>query len=51
MDLSTEEDLAIGVMNLISLESALFLQGKDCKNEYYDMLYEVREMRKFCLRE
>lgn len=50
VDLSTEEDLAIGVMNLISLEEHFFFTGaKTAKNEYYDMLYEVREMRKVLL--
>ncbi len=50
VDLSTEEDLAIGVMNLISLEEHFFFTGaKTGKSEYYDMLYEVREMRKTLL--
>ncbi len=46
-DLSTEEDLAIAVMNLVSLEEHFFFTGaKTGKSEYYDLLNEVREMRK-----
>lgn len=47
LDLSTEEDLAIAVMNLISLEEHFFFTGsKTDKPEYFDMLQEAREMRK-----
>ena len=50
VDLSTEEDLSIAVMNLISLEEHFFFSGaKTGKDEYYDMLKEVREMRKVLL--
>lgn len=50
VDLSTEEDLSIGVMNLISLEEHFFFSGaKTGKDEYYGMLNEVREMRKVLL--
>ncbi len=50
VDLSTEEDLSIGVMNLISLEEHFFFSGaKTGKDEYYDMLREVREIRKVLL--
>lgn len=50
VDLSTDEDLSIAVMNLISLEEHFFFSGaKTGKNEYYDMLKEVREMRKTLL--
>jgi hypothetical protein len=45
-DLSTEEDLAIAVMNLISLEEHMFFTGaKTEKPEYFDMLNEIRGMR------
>lgn len=45
-DLSVEEDLAIAVMNLISLEEHFFFTGaKTNKPEYYDLLQEVRSMR------
>ncbi len=47
VDLSIEEDLAIGIMNLISLEEHFFFTGsKTGKDEYYGMLNDVREMRK-----
>lgn len=50
VDLSTEEDLSIAVMNLISLEEHFFFSGaKTGKDEYYGMLNEVREMRKVLL--
>lgn len=50
VDLSTEEDLSIAVMNLISMEEHFFFSGaKTGKNEYYDMLKEVREIRKVLL--
>lgn len=50
VDLSTEEDLSIAVMNLISLEEHFFFSGaKTGKGEYYDMLHEVREIRKSLL--
>lgn len=47
MDISTEEDLSIAVMNLISLEEHFFFTAeKTGKPEYLEMLREVREMRK-----
>lgn len=47
VDLSTEEDLAIAVMNLVSLEEHFFFTGsKTGKSDYFDLLSEVREMRK-----
>jgi len=50
VDLSTEEDLSVAVMNLISLEEHFFFSGaKTGKGEYYEMLNEVREMRKVLL--
>ena len=50
VDLSTEEDLSIAVMNLISLEEHFFFSGaKTGKDEYYNMLNEAREMRKILL--
>jgi hypothetical protein len=46
LDLSTEEDLAMAVMNLISLEEHFYFTGaKTDKPEYFDMLIEVRGMR------
>jgi hypothetical protein len=46
LDLSTEEDLAIAIMNLISLEEHFYFTGaKTEKSEYFDMMNEVRLMR------
>ena len=46
-DLSTDEDLSLAVMNLISLEEHFFFTGeKTRKTDYFDLLSEVREMRK-----
>jgi len=50
IDLSTEEDLSIAVMNLISLEEHFFFtNAKTGKEEYLDLLLEVREIRKTLL--
>lgn len=50
VDLSTEEDLSIAVMNLISLEEHFFFTaGKTGKDKYFDLLAQVREMRKTLL--
>ncbi|MBI4427283.1 MAG: hypothetical protein HY569_02275 [Candidatus Magasanikbacteria bacterium] len=47
MDLSLEEDLSIAVMNLISLEEHFFFTAeKTGKKEYFDLLNQVRTMRK-----
>ena len=47
MDLSTEEDLSLAIMNLVSLEEHFFFTGaKTKKPEYFDLLVEAREMRK-----
>jgi hypothetical protein len=46
-DLSMEEDLSLAVMNLISLEEHFFFTAKKTgKDDYLDMLAQVREMRK-----
>lgn len=46
-DLSTEEDLSIAVMNLISLEEHFFFTGmKTGASDYFDLLNEVRSIRK-----
>ncbi len=50
VDLSTEEDLSIAIMNLVALEEHFFFTGKKTgKDEYFDFLGEVREMRKTLL--
>lgn len=47
VDLSTEEDLSIAVMNLISLEEHFFFTGEKTGDaKYFDLLGEVRELRK-----
>lgn len=46
-DLSTDEDLSIAVMNLISLEEHFFFTSqKTGKDSYLKMLQDVRELRK-----
>ena len=50
VDLSTEEDLSIAIMNLISLEEHFFFTAeKTGKDEYFDLLGQVREVRKSLL--
>jgi len=47
MDLSSDQDLSIAIMNLISIEEHFFFTGaKLGKTEYYDLIKDVREMRK-----
>ncbi|MCX6796060.1 MAG: hypothetical protein NTW06_01020 [Candidatus Falkowbacteria bacterium] len=51
MDLSSDQDLSIAIMNLVSIEEHYFFSGaKTGKNEYYDLIGEVREMRKELLK-
>src|SRR3990167_7044233 len=46
LDLSSGEDLSIGVMNLISIEEHLFFTSqKTGKPQYLDLLNDVRGMR------
>lgn len=46
IDLSSGEDLSIGIMNLISIEEHLFYTSQKTKaKKYLDMLNEVRLMR------
>lgn len=50
VDLSTEEDLSLAVMNLVSLEEHFFFTAeKTGKAEYFDLMGEVREVRKAML--
>lgn len=50
VDLSTEEDLSIAIMNLVSLEEHFFFTAeKTGKNEYFDLMGQVREVRKSLL--
>ncbi len=51
VDLSTDEDLSLAVMNLISLEEHFFFTGaKTGKDNYLDLLSQVREIRKELLK-
>lgn len=51
LDLSSDQDLSIGIMNLISIEEHLFFTAqKTGKDSYLKMLNEVREMRKVLLK-
>lgn len=51
MDLSSDEDLSIAIMNLISIEEHFFFTGaKLDKPEYFDLLNTAREMRKDLLK-
>lgn len=46
-DLSSDQDLTIGIMNLISIEEHLVFSGaKTGKTSFYDLIEEVRETRK-----
>jgi hypothetical protein len=46
MDLSSDQDLSIAVMNLVSIEEHLFFTGSKLEKEgYYDLIQEVRSMR------
>ncbi len=52
MDLSSDQDLSIAIMNLVSIEEHFFFTGaKTGKPEYYDLLKEVRDMRKALLKQ
>ena len=51
MDLSSDQDLTIAIMNLISIEEHLaFSGGKTGKTHFYDLIEEIREMRKNLLK-
>lgn len=51
MDLSSDQDLTVAIMNLVGIEEHFFFTAeKTGKKEYYDFLYEVREMRKDLLK-
>ncbi|MEM1895991.1 MAG: hypothetical protein QXR54_02305 [Nanopusillaceae archaeon] len=51
LDLSKEEDLVIGIMNLISLEEHLFFSGVKTGNDlYYNLLIKIRKIRKELMR-
>lgn len=51
LDLSADEDLSIAIMNLISIEEHFFFTAKKTGGDkYFDLLKEVREMRKSLLK-
>ncbi len=51
LDLSSDQDLSIAIMNLVSIEEHFFFTGAKTGNpKYYDLLTEVREMRKQLLK-
>jgi len=51
MDLSSDQDLSIAIMNLVSIEEHFFFSGGKTENtQYYDMIKDVREMRKELLK-
>jgi len=51
LDLSSDEDLSLAIMNLISIEEHLFFTGnKTGKTKYFDLLNQTREMRKQLLK-
>ena len=46
-DLSMEEDLSIGIMNLISLEEHFYFTAEKTKKEkYFKYVQQIREIRK-----
>ncbi len=46
-DLSSDQDLTIAIMNLISIEEHLVFSGaKTGKNSFYDLIEEIRDKRK-----
>ncbi|MFA5025481.1 MAG: hypothetical protein WC503_03180 [Candidatus Shapirobacteria bacterium] len=51
LDLSSDEDLSIAIMNLISMEEHFFFTyNKTGDEKYLDLLNEIREMRKSALK-
>ncbi|MFA5754302.1 MAG: hypothetical protein WC905_03045 [Patescibacteria group bacterium] len=51
LDLSSDQDLSIAIMNLVSIEEHFFFTGAKTGNpKYYDFLNEIREMRKSLLK-
>ncbi|MFZ5391573.1 MAG: hypothetical protein ACOZAR_00050 [Patescibacteria group bacterium] len=51
MDLSSDQDLTIAIMNLVSIEEHFVFTGAKTGNiAYYDLVKDVREMRKSLLK-
>ncbi len=52
MDLSSDADLSVAIMNLINLEEHLFFTAVETgKDDYYSLLQEIRRMRIALLQE
>jgi len=50
LDLSSDQDLVLGIMNLVNLEEEFFWLGAHFQNkDYYTWLFKMREMRKIFL--
>ncbi len=46
IDLSSDEDLSIAIMNLVSIEEHFYFTGaKTNKSEYFDLLQKARQIR------
>jgi len=51
LDLSSDQDLTVAIMHLVGIEEHLFFTGaKTAKSTYYDLIKEVRDIRKVLLR-
>jgi len=51
LDLSSDQDLSIAIMNLISIEEHLIFSGaKTQNNSFYDLINPIREQRKELLK-
>jgi len=51
LDLSSDQDLSIAIMNLVSIEEHFFFTGAKTGNpKYFDLLNEIRDMRKSLLK-
>lgn len=52
IDLSSDEDLSIALMNLVSIEEHMYFSGmKTDKKKYFELQNSVRELRKKLLKE
>lgn len=50
-DLSSDQDLSIAIMNLVSIEEHFFMTGaKTGKRKYFDLIDEARKIRKDLLK-
>ena len=51
LDLSSDEDLSVAIMNLISIEEHFFFSGAKTGNKkYFDLLNQTRQIRKELLK-